>query len=426
MTILIKNTMALLPKGEVQQCSIVIENNKIAKILKTLPDLDKYDKIIDGKDTFTLPGFVNTHTHAAMTLLRSYADDMHLMDWLNNKIWPIEGKMKKADIYWGSMLAIVEMLKSGTTTFCDMYADMEEVARASIETDIRCVLSRGMIGINPNGLAALEENVELYKNFHNTNNEKIKVMFAPHAPYTCPPDFLKKVLSKSEAYEGKINIHLAETKFEVDECKKIYKMTPIKLMESVGLFERGVVAAHCVHVDDEDIDILKKYDVHVAHNPTSNLKLASGIAPIDKMLKKEIVVGLGTDGASSNNNLDMLEEINLTALIHKGYNYDPLCINANKAIEMGTVDGAKVLFMDKIGEIKEDNIADLIMIDTSDISLQPIHNLVSLLVYAAKSSMTKNVIIDGKLIMENRNLLHIDEEKVKYMTNKITQELFSR
>ena len=210
----------------------------------------------DGTDKLATAGFVNAHTHVSMTLLRSYADDMKLMDWLENKIWPIEAKMKKEDIYWGAMLGIAEMIKSGTTTFADMYGDMDQVAQACIDTDIRAVLSRGIIGVAPNGNQALEENKILFRDFNNANDGKITVMFGPHAPYTCPPDFLQKVVKVSEKYNGEIHIHLAETKGEVENCLKEYGKTPIALMEKVGILDRGVLAAHCVHLTDEDLSLI--------------------------------------------------------------------------------------------------------------------------------------------------------------------------
>ena len=252
-----------------------------------------------------------------MTLLRSYADDMVLMDWLQNKIWPAEDGLTDDDIYWGTMLSIAEMLKSGTTCFADMYFSMDRVADAVAETGIRAALSRGLTGFSDENFAKLEENAALFKERHNSCNGRIRVMLGPHAPYTCSMDYLKKVVAKAQELGSEIHMHLAETRGEVDDCIKEHGMSPIKLMDSIGMFECGTLAAHCVHVDEEDMQIMAAKHVRVAHNPQSNLKLASGIAPVPAMLKHGITVGLGTDGTSSNNNLDMLEECRLAAMLHK-------------------------------------------------------------------------------------------------------------
>ena len=312
--LLIKNIELLhTPNGEMQ--NIAVEDNKIVYVGKDVPADFAADEIVDGKGKLATAGMVNTHGHVSMTLLRSYADDMALMDWLQNKIWPIEDKMDANDIYWGAMLGIVEMLKGGTTCFADMYAFMEDVARACAETGIRANLSRGLIGVAPDKDVKLAENTVLAKNWQGYDNGRIRITYGPHAPYTCPVDYLEKVIAEAAANKAEIQMHLCETKFEVDTVVKEHGMTPIQLMDKLGMFELGTIAAHCVHLTDEDMDIMAAKHVRVAHNPQSNLKLASGIAPVAAMLNKGICVGLGTDGASSNNNLDMLEEIRLTAML---------------------------------------------------------------------------------------------------------------
>lgn len=425
MNILIKDVNAILPEGVVKQTDIAVKDDKIMSV-GTAPTEFTADKVISGKDKLATPGFVNAHTHVSMTLLRSYVDDMQLMDWLENKIWPIEAKMKKEDIYWGAMLGIAEMLKGGTTAFADMYGDMEQVAQACIDTDIRAVLSRGMIGVAPNGMQALEENKELFRDFNNANDGKITVMFGPHAPYTCPPDFLRKVIAASEEYNAEIHIHLAETKGEVEKCLKEYGKTPIALMEEVGILNRGVLAAHCVHVTDEDIAIMKKHNVRVAHNPGSNMKLASGVAPVPKMLAAGLCVGLGTDGASSNNNLDMLEEINLATLLHKVHNLDPLAVPAFKGVQMGTQYGAEAVGIKNAGLIKEGYKADIVLFDLNEPQCCPRHDLISLLAYSMNSSMADTVLVDGKVLVKNKQLTTIDEEKIKYEANRCTKNLLNR
>lgn len=413
MNTLIKNVLAVLPNEAAKRTNITIKDDKIFST-GVIPEGFKAEKTIDGKDMLAVPGFVNAHTHVSMTLLRSYADDMKLMDWLQNKIWPIEAKMNKDDIYWGAMLGIVEMIKTGTTTFADMYGDMEKVAQAVDESGIRAVLARGMIGTAPNGEQALEENCALYENFNNSAEGRITVMFGPHAPYTCPPAFLKKVIARVHQYDAHVHIHLAETEGEVNDCLRNYHMTPIALMEDVGLLECGVLAAHCVYVTDKDIEIMRHYNVKVAHNPSSNLKLASGIAPLKKMLAANLVVGLGTDGASSNNNLDMLEEIKLTAIIHKAATLDPLLIPAGQALQMGTLEGARAVGLADVGKIEPGMKADITLFSMQGSKWTPCYDPVSLLVYSANTSSVNTVMVNGKILLEKGKLTTLDEEKIIY------------
>lgn len=402
----------------------MIENDRI-KSIAALADTQA-DETIDGHNKLVTPGFVNTHTHASMTLLRSYADDMALMDWLEKKIWPIEAKMNKDDIYWGAMLAIAEMIKSGTTSFVDMYGDMEKVAEACIDTKMRAVLTRGIIGVAPNGEQALQENVALFENFNGAENGRLTVMFAPHAPYTCPPDFLRKVVAKAQPLHAGIHIHLAETKGEVENCLKNYGKTPFGIMEETGILACGTLAAHSVHLTDGDIALMKKYNVRVAHNPGSNMKLASGIAPVARLLKEGICVGIGTDGASSNNNLDMVEEMQLAALLHKVDTLDPLAVPALEAVKMATEYGAAAIGFTDGGIIAEGKKADLTVFDMRGLKWQPRHNLVSLLAYSADSSSVDTVIVDGNILLRGGELTTLDEERVVYEANQRAVKLAAK
>ena len=287
--------------------NIAIDSDKIIGF-PDAPIHELYDEIIDGKNMLALPGFVNTHNHIAMTVFRSYADDMQLMDWLEKKIWPAEDKLDSDVVYAQTMLGIAEMIRCGTTSFADMYFFMDDVAKAVQESGIRACLCRGMTGITPNAQQALQESKEFYQTWNNQADGRITVMLGPHAPYTCPPDYLRQVVDLAHELGAEIHIHLSETKGEVETIQKQYGKSPIALMDELGILDCGCLAAHCVWVDDADMDIMAKKHVRVAHNAGSNLKLASGIAPVPQMLKKGIVVGLGTDGASSNNNLDIMEE----------------------------------------------------------------------------------------------------------------------
>ena len=408
--------------GKVLEGNIFIKNDKISRITNEKIDI-KGKNIIDGQGKFATAGFVNTHTHASMTLLRSYSDDKALMDWLNKDIWPIEDKMNNHDIYWGAALAAVEMIKGGTTSFMDMYGpNMEEVAKVVEESGLRGVLCRGIIGIF-NGDEKLQTNIELFKNFHGAANGRITVMFGPHAIYTCPPDFLKKIADTAKSLGAEIHMHMNETLDEINECVKKYGKRPFEVVEETGLLDLGFLAAHCVHLSDNEIEIMRKKNVRVAHNPGSNMKLASGISPVNKMLEKNLIVGIGTDGASSNNNLDMLEEIRLAALLAKIDTMSPLAIPADVALKMGTEDGARAVGFKNIGKIEVGYKADITLWNMSGVEWQPNYNPISLLVYSANSSSADTVIVDGKILMQNRELKTLDEEKIIFEFNKCANRL---
>lgn len=424
MKTLIKNA-AVYHDGQVDEGkNILIDGKHIAGFPETADGIP-YDEIIDGKGMLALPGLVNTHTHVAMTLFRSYADDLALMDWLQNMIWPAEAHLDDDIVYWGSMLAFAEMIRGGTTAFCDMYMFMDSCAQAAEAAGIRGNIARGLAGVTPNGVKALEENVELYRKWNNGADGRIRVMLGPHAPYTCPPDYLKKVRDTAEQYGIPIHIHLSETKGEVDTCREKFGVTPIALMNRIGLFDVPTLAAHCVHVTEDDIAIMAEKQVRVAHNPGSNLKLASGIAPVPAMRKAGVVVGLGTDGASSNNKLDMFAEMRLAALIHKAASLDPFAIKAEEALQMGTKDGAMCLGYDDLGELKEGYLADLILVDRSGWHWKPRFNSISLAVYAGNSMDVDTVMVNGKVLMRHKELLTIDTEKLDYEVQRVTDKLYA-
>lgn len=420
--LLLKNIELLdTPNGEANV--IAVEDGKISYIGKDLPDSFAADEVIDGKGMLATAGMVNTHGHVSMTLLRSYADDMALMDWLENKIWPIEAKMNAKDIYWGAMLGIAEMLKSGTTCFADMYCFMDDVARAVAETGIRANLSRGLIGLAPDKDEKLAENTQLVKDWQGYDNGRIRITYGPHAPYTCPVEYLQKVIEAAQANNAEIQMHLCETKGEVENCIKEHGVTPIKLMDQLGMFQQGTIAAHCVYLTEDDMDIMAAKNVRVAHNPQSNLKLASGIAPVARMLEKGICVGLGTDGASSNNNLDMLEECRAAAMLHKTTTLNPLAVPAAQAWDMATANGAKVLGFDELGKLSVGQQADIVLWNMHKPYWYPRHNKLSLLVYAANSSDADTVIVNGKVVLQNGSMTLFDEEKIYAEANLRAQKL---
>ncbi|HML34370.1 amidohydrolase [Sporomusa sphaeroides] len=424
LNILLKGGDVLCADGQIRQTDIAVSGSVITQLGR----IDEpAEQIIDCRDKLIIPGFVNTHTHAAMTLFRSYADDMMLMDWLQKKIWPAEENLTAEDIYWGTQLAIAEMLKTGTTCFADMYFFMPEVARAVAESGIRAVLARGMAGIAPTANQALAESENFYNEWHNAANGRITVMLGPHAPYTCPPDFIKKVTALATKLGAQIHIHLSETAGEVADCQKQYGKSPIALMNELGIFDHGALAAHCVHLSPEDIAIMKEKQVRVAHNPGSNMKLASGVAPVPDLLAAGICVSLGTDGAASNNNSDMLEELRLAALLHKVHRLDPLAIPAKTAVDMATVQGAAALGLDTItGKLVTSYKADITIFDRQEPHWHPRHDSLSLLTYAASSRDVHTVIVDGNILLDNRRLTTIDEERLLAETDRRGMRLVNK
>ena len=406
---------------------ILVEDGVIKKISRYPERVEPGEgaTVKDAGRMILLPGLVNAHGHAAMSMLRGYADDLPLQAWLEQKIFPVEERMTADDIYWGTMLSIVEMIKGGTTTFADMYFYMERVAEAAAESGIRAVLCRGLVG-GENGAASLAEGEQLYRDWNGRGAGRIRVTLGPHAPYTCPPEFLKDVASAAESLEVPLQIHLSETAGEVEASKKEHGVSPVALMERLGLLTQRVTAAHCVHLDDDDIAILAGNGVRVVHNPGSNLKLGSGVSPVQKLLAAGITVGLGTDGAASNNNLDMFEELRLAALLAKGVGLDPTHIPAGKALEMATAGGARALFQNGVGRLKEGWRADIIGVSRDLPHAVPLHDPAAHLAYSAGAADVRLVMVDGELLLENGELLYLDEEKIKAEAGQCAARLTGR
>ncbi|MGQ9533418.1 MAG: amidohydrolase family protein [Desulfotomaculales bacterium] len=380
---------------------------------ESVPADFRADRVIEGRGLVLLPGLVNAHTHAAMTLFRGYADDLPLMEWLQTKIWPVEARLEPEDVYWGTLLACVEMIRSGTTAFADMYFHMEEAARAVLDAGIRASLSRGLIGVAPGANRALEDGVALVREFHGAGEGRLTCMLGPHAPYTCPPDYLERVRDQAARLGVGVHIHLSETEGEVAEIRARYGCSPVRLLERTGLLRVPVLAAHCVHLDDDDVGILAARGVSVAHNPESNMKLASGVAPVAQLLDAGVNVALGTDGAASNNNLDLFEEMRAAALLQKVARRDPTVLPAHRVLEMPTINGARALGLaDRIGSLEPGKKADFILVDTAQAHLTPRHSVPAHLVYAARGPDVVTVVVDGRIVMENRAVLTVDEEKL--------------
>lgn len=421
----IKNTQILTMTGTPAFAGdILIENDKIAVLGHVSEEQASGAEVIDGKNTIAMPGLVNTHTHAAMTLLRSYADDMELMPWLNEKIWPAEAKFVNEYIYWGSALAAVEMIQSGTTTFADMYDSMHEVARVTEESGLRANLARGCVVFSDPELKNIQKNVRLYENFHNTADGRIKVWFAPHAPYTCPPEYLSKIVEAADQCKTGIHVHLAETQDELKQIRDGYGKTPTEYLNDLGVFKLPTLAAHSVYLTDSDIAILKEHNVGIAHNPSSNLKLASGIANIPKYLQAGLNVGIGTDGCSSNNTLNMFKEMTICSFVQKVNAMDPTVLPAEEILKLATIGGAKAMrWDDEIGTLEVGKKADLILVDLNKPHFAPWNNSVSDLVYSAQGSDVKTTIVNGKVLMKNYEVLTMDVEKIMAETSRIARNV---
>ena len=412
--LLLESGKYLNPSGEAVSGDIGIENGKIL-FCGTRPAGWQADDVIDCRNSFTTPGFVNAHTHAAMTLFRSYADDMALLDWLQQKIWPAEAKLVAEDVYWGTQLAIAEMLASGTTAFADMYFFMDQVAKACQETGMRASLSRGLIEADgPQQDQRFEENEQLFVDYHGAADGRITVMLGPHAPYTCPPVCMKKVVAMAQRLGAEIHVHLAETQWEVDQSMKKYGKSPVAVLNELGVFERGTLAAHCVWVSPEDIEILAAKKVRVVHNPASNMKLASGAAPVAAMLAAGVTVALGTDGATSNNNLDMLEEVRMASFLQKLNRMDPTVLPTRQVLALATQGGAAALGQaDSLGKIAPGYKADLAIFDMSAPHWCPQHDLASMLAYAANAADVSHTLVDGRVLYRKGEFTTLDIEKVK-------------
>lgn len=408
----------------VQDAAIVVESGAIvyagpaADLPEGMADRLGHVPRLVGRGRIAVPGLVNAHTHAAMVLFRGYADDLMLQEWLTTKIFPIEAGLTADDVYFGTLLACAEMIKSGTTCFADMYFFMDEAARAVEESGIRACLSWGMGSMSedadgPGGFGvALARGSEFCERWNGAAGGRITTMLGPHAPYTCSLPFLTATARRAEELEVGVHTHISETFREVDEMRAAHGVSPVEYVESSGLLDVPVLAAHCVAVSDEDIRILAKHGVKVAHNPGSNMKLASGAAPVQKMLAAKAAVGLGTDGAASNNNLDMIEEMRLAGLLHKATLLDPTAVPAGACLEMATTGGAACLGLgDEIGSIEVGKRADIVLLDFSAPHLAPagIADLASHIVYSACGADVSAVVVDGRVLMEDRKLSTLDE-----------------
>lgn len=428
MKILFKNALILTmnEKEIIKDGFLAVEGSKITSVSDKCPE-GEFDRVIDCKNKLIMPGLINCHTHIPMILMRGYGGGLPLDKWLNEKIFPIEDKMKEDDFYWSSLLALAESAACGVTSLNDMYFSTSYIAKAVDKSKMRAMLY--CCG------TYFEDETSDFEYFKKTvdtrnlieeykNNDRISFGVSPHAIYTCTDNYLKFCGEEAKRLNTVLHIHLSETQKEFDDCMAKNGVTPTKHLENLGVLSPKTIAAHGVYLTDDDIEILKKYSVTIVNNPTSNLKLGSGICDTSKLIKSNVNVALGTDGASSNNNLNMFEELHIASLICCGEKREANLLDTFEYLKMATVNGAKALGFEKCGVIKAGNAADIIMLDLDKPHLYPIHDVFSLLVYSAQGSDVCMTISGGEIICENGEYKTIDIERTKFEVERICNKLF--
>lgn len=431
MKTLLHGGYVLINDGKNAECLkeayIAVENERITYVGEEKP-LEKFDAVKELTNCILMPGLYNTHTHSPMVLLRGVGSDLPLDKWLFGEICPIEDKLTAEDISAGSYLACMEMLSSGTVSFSDMYFEPQTTAEAVISCGMKANITRPVQCFDPSETPEnsyrIRQALELYDNYHKAGNGRVLVDFCVHAEYTCNELITGALAKLCNERKGNLHIHLSETEKEQRECIEKYGKTPAAWFESLGAFDSRAFAAHCVELTDGDIEILKKHNVSVVHNPTSNMKLASGFADIQKYMDAGLNVALGTDGAASNNNLDMFEEMHLAGVIHKGKRRDATVVNAASVLNMATVNGAALQGRSDSGVLKAGNKADIIAINIDAPHMIPCIDPVALLVYSAQGSDVCLTMCEGKILYENGEYKTIDAEKVLYNVNKAMERLY--
>ena len=413
----------------IQHGYLAVKDGKIKALgpMTDLADEDGADTIIDGSGHLVMPGLVNTHTHAAMSLFRGLADDLELMTWLNEHIFPAEAKSVNPEmVYWCSKLAAAEMILAGTTTVADGYFLEDSAAEAFTDCGIRSVVAQGVIDFPAPGVPDPAQNVEAAAHFIDRWQAKNKLIIPAifcHSPYTCSPDTLKKAKEAARRKNARLFIHVAETKAEIQQIQEQHNTTPVRYLANLGILDKDTICVHCVWLDEGDIAILAKSGTKVSTCPQSNMKLGSGIAPLSKMLAAGISVGLGTDGCASNNTLDLFSEMDICAKLHKVKDLDPTALPAKTVLEMATTGGATALGLaDQIGSLSPGKKADVILLDLMQPHLQPFYHAYPL-VYAANGADVSTVIIDGKIVMQDRQVLTFDVKEAMLKVRKLADSL---
>lgn len=415
MSILIKNcnliSMDKSRKKLEQGIDILIENNQIKKI-ETNIDTSLGKKIIDATNKYVLPGFINTHSHIGMSIFRETVDGLKLQDWLEKKIWPIENNLTEKDIYNSSLLSCIEMIKTGTTTVNDHYFFPESIIDAVLKSGMRAEITRVLMDIAGDLAPRVEELEELIKTYSN-KYDNITINVGVHGLYTASSQCVKTARTLAKKYNLNLHIHFCENTNEVEQIKKRYSVDTPSIVLQKYFHDINTILAHCVKLSNDDFEILKDLPINVSHCPISNLKLGCGVSNLPKMIQNNINVSLGTDGQGSGCNLDMFDTMKFVGLLQKGVNEDPTLISAYEVLKMATINGAKALNKENlIGSITENKLADLIILDLSGVTLEPVNDIFSDIVYNAKGSNVETTIVNGNILMENKTLLNLDENEI--------------
>jgi 5-methylthioadenosine/S-adenosylhomocysteine deaminase len=418
-------------KRLIENGAVAVEKDKIVAV-GTANEISRRflaRQTINARNKVIIPGLINTHTHIPMSLFRGISDDLDLQEWLTKYIFPAEAKnVTEEFVRAGTRLGLAEMIRGGTTTYCDMYYFEDAIADETAKAGMRGVLGETIIDFPVADNKTHEEAMRYSEKFVNRwkNHQLIVPALAPHAPYTVSTEHLNVIRKLSDKLNATVVIHVAETKKEVDDSLAAKKLRPVEYLESIGFLSNRVIAAHTVHISEAEIDILKRLGVGAAHNPQSNMKLASGVAPIPQMLLKDFPVGLGTDGAASNNDLNLWEEMDTAAKLHKTFSGDPKILTAEQAFEMATIRAARALHLEKlIGSIETGKRADIAIVDFDGLHQTPYFNVYSSLVYATKASDVRTVIINGRVIMLDRRLLTLDENVIKNTANAYRRKIIT-
>lgn len=432
MKLLLKNCYILAGENDgykvLKNAFLGINGDTIDYIGEVKPT-EKYDTEKDMTNKLLIPGLINCHNHAPMTLLRGVGSDLPLQEWLFEKMMPVEDRFDAHDIKTGNYLALLEMLSTGTTSYCDMYFMTENAIENAIESGIKANLCRPIQCFDGSETYAqnyrAKESIALFKAFNGCADDRVRIDFGIHAEYTNFDHIVRAYADECKEYNGRMHIHLSETKKEHDECIQRHGKTPTEWFNDLGVFDIPTLAAHCVWVTEGDMEIIKAKGVSPVHNPDSNLKLGSGIAPVPKMLEMGINVALGTDGAASNNNLNLMEEMHLAAVMHNGYNQDPVMMNPTQIINMATRNGAKLQGRDDTGVLEVGKKADIAAIDLDRPHLYPVIDVPALVTYSAQGSDIVMTMVNGKILYENGEFLTLDKDRIMFEARKSIERLYN-
>ncbi len=425
MSILLKN-VHLLDRPEDERSDVKVDGGRIAAICAAgegAADGWEADEVLDCSSKTLMPGLINCHTHAYMSLMRNYADDVPFETWLFDRITPIEDSLTADDAYWGNLLSIMEMIRTGTTTFVDMQMFPRMAVQACADSGMRALISRGLVGQSRSDEAAKRRLDEAFDEmeYGKTIGALCDFALGPHAIYTCGEDLLSYVADLAAEKGMRVNIHLAETEHEFRSCIAEHGLTPTAYLEKLGLLDREILLAHCVYLADEDYALLARPNVHVVTNPASNLKLANGFAPVHRMLKEGLQVAIGTDSAASNNALNLFTEMRLLTMGQKGVTKDALALTAEETLEIATANGARAIGRDDLGRVEEGRTADLVLIDENAPTMRPLYNRKAALAYSASGYEVSDVLIEGEFVYRDGEYTTIDAERVLFETEKIAE-----